>query len=493
MRPRAAVNRPSRDGPWRANAYRSPQTEAPNSLPRAGRHRADPALPAAGHVQPVQVATPEPLAASLVDGHHAVLPGGPQVRIEGVLGGGDRGVGHDGSRPAARDGASPPRLAATTSGRPRGRSRSPRSDRHARGVSPAAGGAAASARASAAVRSVVRERMLRNSLPHRSSPSLTPAPLPSIINLMEAVTGNPLSSLARRAAAALRRPWVAPALLLAVAVVVGSRGLRVCQQRQRRRGPQGGGGPGPVPDADLHRAAREPGGTGERAVAGPAGRRGRVRAPGHPRPAAAPLGPGVGQAHAPGGGRAASGTGRAHPAAAPSAARQRAGRAGQPRGAGPGQPPLPQDRRPPRPGGRRRRGRQQRRRHQDRGRDGRRDRVRGGDARAGPARARAPAPDAARRRDERGGARGDTRERGAVPLRDRPRAGPDLHDRRRRAVRLHERAHRRVSRRPARRRCRPVAGPSPPGRHAARAVDVVERHARGGAGRGRVPHAGRGR
>ena len=33
VRPRAAVNRPSRDGPSRANAYRSPQTEAPNSLP----------------------------------------------------------------------------------------------------------------------------------------------------------------------------------------------------------------------------------------------------------------------------------------------------------------------------------------------------------------------------------------------------------------------------------------------------------------------------
>ena len=38
---------------------------------------------------------------------------------------------------------------------------------------------------------------------------------------MESVTGSPPSSLARRAAAALRRPWVAPALLLAVTVVVG--------------------------------------------------------------------------------------------------------------------------------------------------------------------------------------------------------------------------------------------------------------------------------
>ena len=301
------------------------------------------------------------------------------------------------------------------------------------------------------------------------------------------------SSLARRAAAALRRPWVAPALLLAVAVVVGvaafvyvnnvnddvdrkEEAARVLSQMQTSTARLGNlAALGSEPSLILQAAADA---FALQVTLGQQLRR-------WDRVWDKPTPPAVAQLR-----RAqAELTRRLRQALRGNA---RAGRA-SPAELAQGNRLYHRIDALHAPGGRRRRGRQQRRRHQDRGRDGRRDRVRGGDARAGPARARAPAPDAARRRDERGGARGDARERGAIPLRDRPRAGPDLHDRRRRAVRLHERAHRRVSRRPGRRRCRPVARPPPPGRHAARAVDVVERHARGGAGRGRVPHAGRGR
>ena len=220
-----------------------------------------------------------------------------------MAGGGDRRVGDDGADPLHEMVPARPRRAATTSARRRRRSRSRRSDRHAPACRPAPAArrpAPRPARPSevSCGAHADEHRRLRNSLPRRRSPSLTPAPLPSIIHLVEAFTGHSPGSPARRTRLRCAGPGSPRPCSLPSRSWWGV-ALRVREARQRRRGPQGRGGPGPVPDADLHRAAREPRRAGERALADAAGRRRRVRAPGHPRAAAAPLGPGRGTSRTP--------------------------------------------------------------------------------------------------------------------------------------------------------------------------------------------------
>ena len=138
-----------------------------------------------------------------------------------MRGGGDRGVGHDGPDPLHEMVPAPRRRAATTSARRRwavtfSALGSPCTRRVARrGRRP---GQRHGQRGRQKCRASIA---LRNSLPRRRSPSLTPAPLPSIIHLVETFTGHSPDSLTRRTGWALRLPWVAPALLLALAVVVG--------------------------------------------------------------------------------------------------------------------------------------------------------------------------------------------------------------------------------------------------------------------------------
>ena len=409
-----------------------------------------------------------------------------------MLGGGDRGVGHDGPDPLHEMVPAPRRRAATTSGRRHGRSRSPRSDRHARSVSPAAGGAATSTTASAAVRSVVRDaHVAQQSSPSTAQPFTHTGAAP-VDNPLVAMNGIPTARSARCGGAA---PAVGrPGLLLALAVVVGvvafvyvsdvnddvdrkEEAARILSQMQTSTARLGNlAALGSEPSLMLQAAGDAfalQATLGQQLrrwdrVCGTSARRRRspscaARRPSSPggcaRRCAATCGPG-----------------------------------GPPRGAGPGQPPLPPDRRRC---------------------------------------ARAVAAEAAD-----ANAAGDTKtavvtgvaigfvvvmlalfQLGRVRLR-RMRRDTAMREALHEATRESEERYRYVTdlvpdqiftigadgrfdymnERTAAflggrlgRRCRPVARPAPPGRHAARAVDVVERDACRRAGRGRVPHAGRGR